>query len=228
MKSKIQMSESVMLGIVLALAGGYMDAYSYICRDHVFANAQTGNILLLGVNLSEGKWVTALHYLYPVLAFVVGIALADMVKIKFKHLSVLHWRQIAVLGEAVILLGVCFIPQDMNFLANILTSLACGIQVESFRKIRGHSIATTMCIGNLRSGTQYMCDYIVTKETEVLDRAFLYYGIIVCFILGAILGNVFIKILGEKSILVCAGILFIGFAIMFLEKDKKQLEAIIV
>ena len=34
-----QMSESIELGIVLAASGGFMDAYSYIMRDHVFANA---------------------------------------------------------------------------------------------------------------------------------------------------------------------------------------------
>ena len=45
------MSESFELGCVLAVSGGFMDAYSYICRDKVFANAQTGNILLFGINL---------------------------------------------------------------------------------------------------------------------------------------------------------------------------------
>ena len=47
MKHSKQMSESIRLGIVLAVAGGFMDAYSYMCRDEVFANAQTGNMLLL-------------------------------------------------------------------------------------------------------------------------------------------------------------------------------------
>ena len=55
MKHSKQMSESVRLGILLALSGGLMDAYSYIVRDRVFANAQTGNMLLFGVNLSEGN-----------------------------------------------------------------------------------------------------------------------------------------------------------------------------
>lgn len=56
MRRSRQMSESIELGIVLALAGGFMDAYSYMCRDGVFANAQTGNMLLLGINLSERNW----------------------------------------------------------------------------------------------------------------------------------------------------------------------------
>ena len=81
MRRSRQMSESIELGIVLALAGGFMDAYSYMCRDGVFANAQTGNMLLLGINLSERNWGMALHYLFPVLAFAIGIALADVVRV---------------------------------------------------------------------------------------------------------------------------------------------------
>ena len=74
MQSTKQMSESIRLGALLAVSGGFMDAYSYIQRDQVFANAQTGNILLFGVNLSEGNFAGALHYFLPVLAFVLGIA----------------------------------------------------------------------------------------------------------------------------------------------------------
>ena len=35
------MSETIRLGMILAVTGGFMDAYSYIERDQVFANAQT-------------------------------------------------------------------------------------------------------------------------------------------------------------------------------------------
>ena len=106
------------------------------------ANAQTGNMLLFGVNLSEGNFSVAMRYFLPVLAFALGIALVEIVH--KKDLNLLHWRQAAVLVEALILLGVAFFPQNMNLLANSLTSFACGIQVESFRKIRGNGIATTM------------------------------------------------------------------------------------
>ncbi len=45
----------------------------------MFANAQTGNMLLFGVNLSEGNIRLAIHYLVPVVAFAIGIALAEYV-----------------------------------------------------------------------------------------------------------------------------------------------------
>ena len=86
MKHSMQISESIGLGTILALSGGFMDAYSYIERGKVFANAQTGNMLLFGVNLSEGNYQTMLNYLFPVLAFALGIALADTVRTKEPNL----------------------------------------------------------------------------------------------------------------------------------------------
>lgn len=48
-------SESVHLGILLAIVGGFLDAYTFIERGGVFANAQTGNIVLFGVEASRGN-----------------------------------------------------------------------------------------------------------------------------------------------------------------------------
>ena len=68
-----QMSENFILGIILAAVGGYLDAYTYLVRGGVFANAQTGNIVLLGINLAEGSYLNALQYLFPIAAFSVGV-----------------------------------------------------------------------------------------------------------------------------------------------------------
>ena len=219
MKRALQVSESIELGIILALSGGFMDAYSYLERGRVFANAQTGNMLLLGVSLSEGNFHLVVRYLFPVLAFAIGIALADVVRIK--GIIRLHWRQISVLFEALILATVSFMPHNMNLLANSLTSLACGIQVESFSKIHGNGIATTMCIGNLRSATQNLCSYFYTKEKGHLEKGLLYYGIIFCFVIGAVIGNAFIKIFHEKAILCCSVMMFLAFILMFIDRERR-------
>lgn len=214
------MSESIRLGMLLAISGGFMDAYSYIERDHVFANAQTGNILLFGVHLSEGNWSLAVRYFFPVFAFVLGIAVAEAVR--SYNTPKLHWRQVSVLVEAVILAAVAFIPLSMNLFANALTSFVCGIQVESFRKIRGTGIATTMCIGNLRSATQNLMDYRKTGNREKLEQSALYYGIIVCFVLGAVGGNLFVTLMGKWAILCCSVILLAVFFIMFIDYERQK------
>ena len=220
MKKTKQMSETIRLGMLLAISGGFMDAYSYIERGQVFANAQTGNMLLFGVNLSQGNFKEAVCYFLPVLAFALGIALAEAVHTR--EIGFLHWRQAAVLIEAVMLVAVSFFPLSLNLMANSLTSFACGIQVESFRKIRGNGIATTMCIGNLRSGTQNLCNYFHTKDIEYFKSSILYYGIIVCFVTGAIIGNFFIHILREKAILCCSALLFFVFILMFIDYEREK------
>ena len=80
-KVKGQMSESLVLGLLLALAGGFFDAYTYLCRGGVFANAETGNIVLLGAHLAEGDFEKALRYLLPIVAFAFGVLSAELVKL---------------------------------------------------------------------------------------------------------------------------------------------------
>ena len=96
MKKGSQMSESFLLGAVLALAGGFLDAYTYVCRGGVFANAETGNIVLMGIELADGNFKSALQYLIPITAFACGILASELVKKIFKKRTVLHWRQITV------------------------------------------------------------------------------------------------------------------------------------
>ncbi len=221
MRSK-NIIESMRIGAILAIAGGFMDTYSYLVRDHVFANAQTGNIILLGINLSEKNFSQAINYLFPILAFILGVAFADLIKFKIGEKNIVNWRQISLLIEALVLFFVAFIPTNLNLLANSLTSFSCAMQVESFRQIHGNSIATTMCIGNLRSATSHICLYFYEEDFSNAKRGFIYYSIILFFILGAIIGKFFIELLGQKSIIVCSVILIIADLIIHI--NNKNLE----
>lgn len=210
-----QVSESIICGIILALSGGCMDAYSYLYRGEVFANAQTGNMLLFGVNLAGGNFSVALKYLWPVLAFTLGIIIAEMARNSSEKLSIIHWRQITTAVEAIFLIGVAFIPQSYDSIANAIISFVCGIQVESFKKIRGNSIATTMCIGNLRSGTYYLSRYRYTGNVEYLKKGLLYFCIIVSFIVGAVGESLIVIKFEAKSVIVSSILLFTALALMF-------------
>ena len=220
MKKPVNVTESLQLGIILALSGGFMDAYSYVGRGQVFANAQTGNILLMGINLSEGKFTTALLYLYPILAFTIGIVIADNLRRKLSERNAIHWMQLSILVEAIILFSVAFVPGNLDSLANSLVSFACGIQVESFRKINGNGIATTMCIGNLRTATECICEYSFTKDLSSVKNGALFFGIIVVFVIGAVMGNFAVKAWDEKAIIVSSILLLLGF--MFMCSKKKE------
>ena len=71
-----QMSESFLTAAFLSVSGGLQDAYTYIFRGKVFANAQTGNIVMLSQSIIEKDFVRAIHYLLTLLFF--GIYLSNM------------------------------------------------------------------------------------------------------------------------------------------------------
>lgn len=220
MRKAQQLSESPLLVILLTLSGGCMDAYSYLCRGHIFANAQTGNILLFGVNLSMGNFSVSLRYLVPVLAFTLGIAAAEIIRNHFTNTKHLHWRQAVLLTEAMLLLAVAQMPQAFNLPANSLTSFVCGAQVESFRKMNGSRIATTMCIGNLRAATQAICSYDSRTNKSAIKDGLLYLGIIGIFVIGAVIGNFSVNLWQEKAIIVSVMLLLTGSVFMFINNEK--------
>ena len=79
MNGKIQTSESIRLSVILALSGGFQDAYTYNVRDNVFSNAQTGNVVLMSQYFMMGKWQTALRYMLPIIAFAAGVFVAECI-----------------------------------------------------------------------------------------------------------------------------------------------------
>lgn len=224
LKVKFQMSESMVLAIFLTLAGGFQDAYSYNCRGKVFANAQTGNIVLLGQNLAQGNFTTAVHYLLPLAAFLAGVYVTGWVQHFYKYHERIHWRQIVVAIEVVLLIVVGFLPQSWNTPANMMMSFACAMQVNSFRKFGGLPCATTMCIGNMRSATDLLSQYHITKDPELKMKSMKYYFVILIFAVGAAVGAMLSIWLGEQAIWISAGLLFIGFVMMFVKEEEEKLE----
>ena len=96
-KPRGQMSDAWSTVAFLTLSGGFQDAYTFFTRGRVFANAQTGNMVLLGLRLSEGRWHEALRYLIPISAFAAWVFLSDWMQRKWKQSRAIHWRKL-VLG----------------------------------------------------------------------------------------------------------------------------------
>lgn len=215
-----QMSESLAVGVLLSLTGGFQDAYTYLYRDGVFANAQTGNFILMGIRASEGRWQDSFRYLLPIAAFVTGILLARRIRDICQNLKNIHWRQMVLLLEICILFLAGLFPESWNIPANILVSLSCALQVGSFRKIRGNAVATTMCIGNLRSATDFLYAYRLTGDREMKQKSLEYYFFIAVFVAGAVLGGKAGKVLGLRSIWFCCGGLMAALVLMFIKEES--------
>lgn len=72
--------EMAITSFSLALVGGYLDAFTYLTKGQVFANAQTGNIVLLGIAAAEGDFLSVVRTFAPIAAFVAGVLLTELFK----------------------------------------------------------------------------------------------------------------------------------------------------
>ncbi|MCI5624973.1 MAG: DUF1275 domain-containing protein [Clostridiales bacterium] len=209
------MSEALPLGLLLALTGGILDAYTYLNRGAVFATAETGNLVLLGINLAMGHWLKVIYYLLPISSYAAGL----LVTLAFHRRSdklFFHWRQFVVLTECLVVLLATIIPQgELDPLVNCMIAFISAMQVQTFRKFRGCACATTMCTGNLRSGVEALYFHLADKEPGSLDRAKVYFGLIAFFVTGAVISSLLAPLFAGRAILVAILPLAASFLLMF-------------
>ena len=185
-------------GVSLALAtvGGFLEAYTYVTRDGVFANAQTGNIARMGLNLAQGNILLTLRYLIPVIAFMAGVTLS----LQLRRLRQ-DWERVILLLEIALLFLVGLIPTGrLNMLATVTVSFVCALQVESFRKFGENAFASTMCTGNLRIATEHLNRYFADKSRTELNTALQYYGIDLVFACAVLVGYWVTSAFGVRAV----------------------------
>ena len=222
-------SESFMVAISLTTIGGFLDAYSYYCRDEVFANAQTGNIVKIAMSLAGGEYTNIFRCFIAIIAFSIGILIPMYIKDNNK--TNFYWKRIVLLLEATIILIVSLIPIEthLNIIANSMISFLCAMQMESFKKMLGSTFSSTMCTGNLRRVIEDLYNILEKKDIKALKNIKYYFFLVVFFILGATIGRLSSYYFFEKSILLTIVPIFIAFIIIgdnfkrikFIKKKKK-------
>ena len=215
----MQTSESFILSALLSFSGGLQDAYTYNVRGKVFANAQTGNVVLMSQNFMLGNFGKGLHYMLPLISYALGIFIAENIENKYKDHKGMHWRQIILIIELTVLTIVGVLPSEMDMFANMIVSFSCAMQVQTFRTFNGYGYASTMCIGNLRNGTASFSQYLRSKDKDALYKSINFLGIILFFSVGAGFGGVISSMLGFRTIWISAVILF-ALALMMIKKTR--------
>lgn len=209
-------SESYRVAALLSITGGFLDAYTYVSRDGVFANAQTGNFARLAISLANGSWDLVLRYFIPIFFFVIGVSVAMWISRHTRASGILCWQHYAILLEIALLFLVSWIPYGKvsNIYANLMVSFTCAIQAESFRKVLGTPFSSTMCTGNLRNAAEYLNQFFVDKEKSLLKKSIQYFGIDFLFVFGAVIGAFTTKALQIRATWCCCAMLSVVFLII--------------
>ncbi len=212
----IPIHETLQVGIYLALVGGFLDAYTYIAHGGVFANAQTGNMVLIGIYAVQGHFTQAFYCLFPIAAFFMGVLVTEYFRRYYTPLQFVEWQHLVIIIEIVLLFAVGLIPRRIpNIVVNVTVSFICSLQVNSFRQTKGLPYSTTMCTGNLRSAAEKFFSYIAQGDRAAREGAVRYVAVIAAFCLGAALGAILATVWGGRSVWACCAILSVVLGIMF-------------
>lgn len=216
-------SESVPFCMLLASVGGFLDAYTFVGRGGIFCNAETGNIVLFGIYLSKGKWQLALDRIPPILAFIIGVFLAEAIKRNRSPVPHLDWKRIILIFEVIVLFIVGLIPSSTpNVIVTATVSLVSSIQVSSFRKLVNSQFNTTMSTGNLRSASQALFLAITQKDADAAIRSIRYFIIIFSFLSGALIGGIITSLFGIKAVWSTIVLLILAVILIDVEEHKEK------
>lgn len=217
-------AEKITAACILSISGGFLDIYTYLFRGGVFANAVTGNMVLFGFNIARGEWHGCIKYIIAITSYAIGVFIAEAIHQKMTAVRKIGWHQTILMLEIIILLPIIFIPYGkMDFIVNSLISLVCAMQVQSFRRVNGLPFASTMCTGNLRSGTEALFRSVYNQSGAEMGKAMHYFIIIICFISGAASGAILLKYFGHCVFLLVPAALL---AVFFMVTTKRQLAAL--
>jgi uncharacterized membrane protein YoaK (UPF0700 family) len=202
------------IGALLAAAGGFLDGFTYVGHGQVFANAMTGNVVLLGISCLSGSWRTALHLLPAILAFVVGVSVSQAMQLHSKRRDVSAPYAAVLALEIGVLLVLSALPAttaDILFTTSI--AFAASVQVQTFREVNGHSYNSTFTTGNLRTLSEAAVGWFLeghNRASALVIRDFS--AICAAFLLGATAGGYSAQVFGNRA-LWCDVILLVLIAI---------------
>jgi uncharacterized membrane protein YoaK (UPF0700 family) len=139
--------EPLAAALLLAATGGLLDGFVYLNHGHVFANAMTGNIVLLGIALLSKDYAQCLRHLAPLAAFFLGVAASKLVQSRLEDQASTYGLAL----EFVVLLIASLLPlhfPEMAFTG--LIAFVSSFQITSFRRVGTLTYSSTFVTGNLR------------------------------------------------------------------------------
>ncbi|MFN8027580.1 MAG: YoaK family protein [Acidimicrobiia bacterium] len=189
------------LAIVLAAVTGYVDAIGFVRLFGVFPANQSGNVVLFGIAVGDGRAGDAWRPALAMAGFALGVLLAYRAGLR---IPAAH-RRSSVLGvEAVALVGVALLAGDVlhahapmgggkEGVALALGSLAMGLQTVAIGRVAGVSVSTTYQTGAIVRLSESAVDATPAAPPDsvvVARRALVVLAIVLaCYSGGAALGT---------------------------------------
>lgn len=204
--------ERTALGLTVICAGGFMDAFSYLAHGKVFATGQTGNVVLLAINLAQLNWLGVARYLAPIIAFVSGVIASKHVLANVHDGDHFRMQRWVIIFEAVAFALIALLPPTVpDLIVNLAISFCAAVSFENFRTFGTKSAyASVFCTGNLRSFAETFYDGFIRHDRHEMHRSLRYIALVASFSLGVVLGYFLIGALGHHAAFTISAIFLIA------------------
>lgn len=206
--------EKIWIYAVLIAAGGFLGAFTYSLRGGVFCNAQTANVVLFSMALGNGNWSTALYYLIPISAYILGAVISELLPNRVKRLHFLRWDTLLVGLELIVVLLLGFVPDIWPFqISQVSINFICSMQYNTFRQAEHIPMSTTFCTNHVRQVGVLLTRGLRHREDASIRRRFRVHVLMLCsFAAGAVVSTVACRLFGGRAIWGAGILLLIVFA----------------
>lgn len=182
-------ARTLWFALLLTLTNGFMDAHTYFVRGGVFANVQTGNVIFFAIDVSERKVGLAMAHVWPILAFMVGIALAAHIKSGRAEQVLAYPLRWTMTVQVVALVVIGFVPVTVDHsYVTVPIAFLSALQMGLFRNIGDLAYLPVATTGNLMRLIESGYDGFVERRPEACHAAGVYGTLITAFTGGALIG----------------------------------------
>ncbi len=207
----------------LMMVAGFWGSFTYLLRGNVFCNAQTGNVVLLGMAIGSGEVNQAVYYLIPISAYLAGAIISEILPNPVKNNLKIRWDTLLIGIEALVVIALGFIPESAPVqISQIAINFIASMQFTTFRQAQGTPMATTFATNHIRQ-----IGIAIAKEIRHRSKADKSHRIklkkhvlmLLCFLTGAVAGTAFCRVMEGRAIWITAIPLAVLF-VMMLYDDK--------
>lgn len=169
---------------------GFIDAFTFLTQDGLFASAQTGNMVVMAAKLFTGDFLEAFAHVSSFIGFAVGAFLAQGLVERFKEYGWKRYRVYLFL-QMMLLFVTALVQQHIGTsVIGFLLGLLAGYELTVFRKIKSTSINNGIMTGNTKNLMNNLYLAIFHKNKESRQTFFTLLNGICVFMLGAGAGTI--------------------------------------
>jgi len=201
---------SLSVNAILAVAGGFLDGFTYVGHGRVFANGMTANMLLFSASIFTRSWQAAVRFLPPILAFMAAIWVAQAIQLySTRRHAATPYRAVLLLEIGVLIILSLLPASTTDLLFTTSIAFTAAMQMQTFREVDGRAYTSTFTTGNLRTLGEAAFTWLFlsrSPETACIVRNFAV--IVTAFLAGGLAGAGTTKAFGNHA-LWCAILLLV-------------------